>query len=240
MRLCFLSVTVLALAGCDQIGKKSPDPYECGDVGSRAHCYSLATLGDHTTGMRTTISIPTTLQGGNGFLNNEFWLSNYSGNEGWIELGYQANQYQLPKYFWAQLDPDTGVYTDHDIADIPESEFGSEVTFDVHQTGENAFQVSVDGPTTKFSTTTSLHLWNGAYGGSVKLGMEIAGTSGAVATLATFKHNTVYSDQFRPHEATEDDLPTEASQDEPPCAGWLEMPSALTPGGVFSTHCCTP
>jgi hypothetical protein len=61
----------------------------------------------------------------------------------------------------AVLDPDTALFTSHHIADIPAEEIGTSVTFDIHQTGEDTFVISVDGTKTHFSTTTVVNLWDG-------------------------------------------------------------------------------
>jgi hypothetical protein len=72
-------------------------------------------------------------------------LTNYSGNAGWIEIGYQVVTLQSPKYFWAVLDPDTGIIINHDIGTIPQEEFGTRVTLDIHQTAEDTFDVAIEG-----------------------------------------------------------------------------------------------
>lgn len=234
-------------------GQPSPQPYKCGDVGGFSHCYAIGGIGDHLTGFRTSIDVVTHFIGGNGFINNEFWLVNYGPAGGWLEVGYQANRVELPKYFWAVLDPDTQIYTQHDIGTIPHEEFGTRVTFDIHQTEDNTFLISVDGTFTHYSTTVVVHLWDQRYGGSVHLGQELAGTQGAQASLSTFVDNQIYDDTFHRRFSTEDDwkraayitTPYEAA-DKPPYGGWIQPPQKSQEpregnrGGAFTTYCCAP
>jgi hypothetical protein len=153
---------------------------------SRPVTATAPSIGDHLTRFRSTISVVDRFFGGDGFVNNEFWLVNYNGQGGWIELGYQASTYQLPKYFYAVLDPDTQTYISHDIAEIPQEELGTRVSFDVHQTADNTFVVSVERTKAHFSTSVTVHLWDATYGGYVNLGQELAGKRNAAANLAMF------------------------------------------------------
>lgn len=235
-----VSLALLALVGCTTpIGQVSPQGYSCGTP-STGHCYAIASVGDHLTGFRTTISVVSNLLGGDGFITNEFWLINYSGDNGWIELGYSAGKYELPKYFWARLDPDSHIYQSHDIVTIPQEEIGTRVTFDVHQTGEDTFVLSVEGGSTHFSTTVTANLWDGAYGGYAHVGQELEGSTGAVASLAMFVDNHVYDQSFNLHLATEADHALDEDVDKPPFGGWMQKPASDNQGGVFATHCCAP
>ena len=81
-------VTMLLLA-C-QLGGPSPQSYSCGDVSNLKHCYATGTLSNHLTGFRSTFTVRRMLPG-DGFVTNEFWLSHYSGNWAWIEIGYRIN-----------------------------------------------------------------------------------------------------------------------------------------------------
>jgi hypothetical protein len=219
-------------------GKPAPAPYTCGDV-TRGHCYSKAVIGDHLTGFRSTFTVVKDPRPGNGFVTNEFWLSNYSGTQAWIEIGYIQNTVEPLHYFWAVLDPDTTVFKRTRIADVPPSELGERVTFDIHQTAPGTFSLSVDGPTTKFATSVTVNLWSGMYGGYVDMGMELAGTDGATAPVATFVRNTVYDSTLHPRYARASDGAGE-SIGKPPYGGWLQTPTESPDGGVFITHCCSP
>jgi len=233
------SIGLTAVLACTQVGTVSPKPYSCGDL-QKSHCYGEVTVGNHATGFRTMISVVNSFQGGTGFLTNEFWIFPYDGNLSWIEIGYQASPTQLRKYFWATLDPTTSIFRSHDIGNVPTAEVGSEVTFDVHQTGEHQFALSVQGNVTHFDTTITVNLWDGTYGGYMNLGQELAGDSGAVGSLATFKNNQVYDGSLQPHFITDSEVVGSESQARPPFAGWLERPAMGNRGGVFSTWCCTP
>ena len=56
--------------------------------------------------------------------------------------------------------------------------------------------VSVDGSKTHFSTTVQVNLWDGVYGGHVEAGQELAGSTGAAASLVTFVDNQLYDQNF--------------------------------------------
>lgn len=233
-----LIVALGATLACGIGGKPAPAPYMCGDV-TRGHCYGMATVGDHLTGFRSTFTVVKELRPGNGFVTNEFWLKNYSGVVAWIEIGYMQNTVEQLHYFWAVLDPDTALFRSTMIADVPGAEFGERVTFDIHETAPSVFSLSVDGPTTKFATSVTVNLWVGTDGGYVDMGMELAGTDGAVAPVATFVNNTVYDSTFRPRYAKASDGSGETIG-KPPYGGWLQKPADSPDGGVFITHCCAP
>jgi len=75
--------------------------------------------------------------------------------------------------------------------------------------------------------------------GFAQLGQELAGSNGAVASLAMFVDNQVYDKSFRRRFATESDGPSE-DVNKPPHGGWMQIPAAGNQGGVFSTYCCAP
>ena len=238
----FLSLGLFAalLSSCSSSlgGSSSPQKYNCGDL-THGHCYSEGTLGPRLTGFRTTMTVANKFIPGKGFVNNEFWLENTDGNWGWIEIGYEANPVQLTKYFWALLNPETGIYQSHDIGTIPQGEFGTRVTFDVHQTADSTFAISVDGTVTHFQTTAVVPLWAGNFGGAINLGTELAGDSGASASLAEFVDNQVYDQKFRMRFADSTDNPSE-DVGKPPFGGWMQKPATGNRGGVFATYCCVP
>ena len=235
-----ISLVSILLSACEDSlgGQQSPQNYSCGDV-SRGHCYAESFLGDHLTGFRSTFTVVGRFLAGDGFITNEFWLNNYNGTNGWIEIGYQANGIDSPKYFWAVLDPDTGFFKKYDIGPIPQEEMGTRVDFDIHQIAEDVFIISIEGTKTHFSTTVDINLWDGTYGGYAVLGQELAGSKGAVASLAEFVHNQVYDKNFKRRFATEIDSSSEKI-DKPPYGGWLQKPAAGIEGGTFSTYCCAP
>src|SRR5262249_41294443 len=152
-----------------------------------------------------------------------------------IEIGYETNTVELPKYFWAVLDPDTGIFINHNIDTIPQEEVSTRVTFDIHQIAEDTFAISVDGNKTHYSTSVTVNLWNGVYGGYVHIGQELSGSKDAVASLAMFVENQVYDSNFHPHYARETDQPHDETLDKPPYGGWMQKPAQGNNGGVFST-----
>jgi hypothetical protein len=219
-------------------GRQSPQKYNCGTVSSFGHCYSEGILGPYLTGFRTTLDVAGSFQGGNGFVNNEVWLRNNEGNEGWLEIGYDANQFERTKYFWAVLDPETGLYRSHDIGPIPQSEFGTRVVLDIHQIADSTFAMSLIGNQTVFRDTVRVNLWEASYGGTVTVGQELAGDSGAVASSAEFVETQVYDNTFRMRFASDIDHASEVVA-KPPYGGWLQKPAAGNKGGVFITYCCS-
>jgi len=234
-----LLLVAASFLSCDLLlGKPAPHGYACGDL-SGSHCYSNGFVGDHLTGFSTKVTVAGTFQPGNGLITNEFWLNNYSGNRGWIELGYKGVVGEVPHYFWAQMDPADFAFTFTDIAVVPQAEVGTQVTFDVHQTGTDTFLLSIDGAVTRWSRSITLGLWPGTSGGTVTLGQELGGTDGGQASLALFADNRVYDQAFVPHFASGSDFPGQKI-DGPPYGGWLQVPDAGNAGGVFSTYCCAP
>jgi hypothetical protein len=242
--LCCAGWTLVLGCSSSLGGQPSPTPYHCGTAAA-GHCYAEAFLGSHATGFRTTVTVANRFLPGDIFITNEFWLTNYNGNNGWIEIGYQYQRYLEERYFWAQLDPDTTNFTSHEIAPVPAEDIGTRVTIDVHQIGDNQFQLSLESGSMSFTMPINLHLWDGTYGGTVKVGTELAGSTGAQASLAEFVDNQVYDTSFQRHFVTE--LAGPDSIDSPPYGGWLQQPSDAagadgggSPGGVFSTYCCAP
>jgi hypothetical protein len=246
----FAILLAMPFSACDSSlkGDLAPHNYSCGTSTISTHCYSVGRLGDHLTGFRSTFTVVANILPGDGFVTNEFWLANDSSVDGWIEVGYIAGRFELPKYFYAIKDPDnTPLLMPYDIGlgPIPQDEINTRVVFDIHQTAEDTFAIAVDGTTTHFSTTVQVNLWNGSEGGYAQLGQELAGSMNAVASFAMFVDNQVYDQSFQRHFATESNghhpmgSPSEEVS-QPPFGGWLELPAAGNQGGVFSTYCCAP
>lgn len=243
-------VLLLAVAVACNAGKPAPFPYACGDV-TRGHCYTYATIGQRITGFRTIVTISGSLAPGNGFVTNEFWLKNYSGAVGWIELGYISNGVEPLHYFYAIVNPATGIFRQTTISTIPREDIEGRVTLDVHQIAPNEFEISVNGPATQFSTTENVSLWSGSEGGYVDVGMELAGTTGAYASITMFVKNQVYDTRHRRRFAAGSDGYGVTTHN-PPYGEWLQSPAAsptaspaASPvagpeGGTFITYCCAP
>jgi hypothetical protein len=238
----YLALLVAMLLLACQLGGPSPQSYSCGTVSSSAHCYAKGTIGDHLTGFRSTFTVVGRILPGDGFITNEFWLINYEGVNGWIEIGYQSKTNEPTQYFWAELDPDTAYFTKYYIDPIPQEEIDTRVVFDIHQTGEDTFDISIDGSKTHFSKTVHINLWDRADGGYVNLGQELAGSKNAEASFAMFVDNQVYDNRFRRRFATDNDKPRIDPVGKPPYGGWLQTPTSKADnrGGVFSTYCCAP
>jgi len=244
--LFLLILVTILISDCNTSlgGRSSPQNYKCGDFRA-GHCYVTGSLGnigpsgEHLTGFRSTISVVGNISPGQGFITNEFWLISSQETIGWIEVGYIVSAHELLHYFWAVLDPDTHIFTRHEIGAVPKGEIGTRVTFDIHEISEDNFVISIDGSITHFSTTTQVNLWDGNHGGHIDLGMELAGSNGAVSSFAEFVENKVYDNKISqlPRFANESDSPSE-SIGQPPYGGWLQKPAAGNYGGVFSTYCC--
>jgi hypothetical protein len=102
LRFLLLLIAVFTVAcneECNLSGQPAPQPYACGSVTS-GHCYAHFTMGDHIVGFRTEMTVRNRFISGNGLMTNEFWLVNYQGVNGWIELGYLNNGHTPPYYFW--------------------------------------------------------------------------------------------------------------------------------------------
>jgi hypothetical protein len=254
-RAFLLILLAMLLAACESSlgGNPAPQKYSCGDH-LDGHCYAVGRIGNriggrlsgHLTGFRSTITVVGRFVPGDGLVTNEFWLvnDNDGGVVGWIEVGYVLDRFEqppMPKYVLAVKDPDFGALVIHDIGfgPIPQEEINTGVVFDIHQTAEDTFVVSVDGSKTHFSETVHANLWDGTKGGFVQLGQELQGTSGVVASFATFVDNQVYDQHFQRRFATEGDGPSE-EVGKPPYGGWMQLPTAGKQGGVFSTYCCAP
>lgn len=241
MKLTLLPLCVaIILLSCktQYAGRQSTQSYTCGNT-HNGHCYSEATLGDHFTGFTTTMSVVKNFHGGDGFITNEFWLSNYNGVNGWIEVGVSSTEISGGngnEYFYAFLDPETALFHHFTISPVPDDEIGSRVVLDVHQIADNTFSVSVKGSKTNFTNTIQVHLWDGFYGGSIKIGQELAGSNGAQASLTEFVENKFYKGSTLRY-VDELNLPSE-SIGQPPYGGWLEKPTSTNKGGIYSTYCC--
>jgi hypothetical protein len=239
VRLVLAAVALAAMAGCNLLGgAPAAEPYKCGDYTGN-HCYATGTLGSHVTGFRTTITVASNFRPGDGFLTNEFWLNNFTGVKAWLEVGYKTDTAGRLDYFWGILDPTTAMFTAHELGVVPAEEVGTPVVFDIHQTADGEFLVSVEGSVTHVSRQVSVQLWSGASGGWVSLGQELAGKQGAQAALTTFTHNQVYDAAFTRRPVGAVDRPSE-SADAPPFGGWLLTPDGGNVGEVFATHCCAP
>jgi hypothetical protein len=177
---------------------------------------------------------------GDGFVTNEIWLRNYTGVSSWIELGYTQDPRPL-HYFWAQSD-ETGLFTPHDLGDIPPEEFDTPVTFSIHQLQPGQFEVRIDGTRTHFTTATHVALWSGTDGGYAEIGQELSGTTGANAHLAVFDHNRALSRNSQWSWFTNPNItnPAATTEGKPPYGEWLALPATdASEGGVSSTHCCS-
>lgn len=228
-----------AFLSCDLLSSLGgrPGAYQCGDF-TGDHCYAEASVGDHATGFQTTITVAGVFEAGDGLITNELWLRNYTGGQGWIELGYKHELNGTLQYFWGRKDPATADFSFENIGPVPAAEVGTPVTFDVHQTGTDTFLLSIDGGVTRWSKPLTLALWSNASGGYVLLGMELGGRDGGQASLAMFVDNKVYDTAFHPRFANAGDFPGQTIHG-PPYGGWLQWPDAGQ-GGVFSTRCCAP
>jgi hypothetical protein len=230
------AVIVFALAGCTGSGT-SPTPYSCGTP-STDHCYAELIIGTTDVpggilGFRTSIGV-NSVNGGDGFINEEFWLLSTSGCRCWIETGYQESENLGYYYFWAETVP-PGVYgPSHDLGPVAPGDFGGSATFDVQQTGPQSFAITVTTPTASYAATSSnSYLSDPANSGFVEMGQELQGSTGASAGYVFFQDNMEFSGGHWGY------IPGgQLDIGAPPYGGWLDPPSSADPGGIFFTECC--
>jgi hypothetical protein len=198
-------------------------------------------VGSHIFGFRTQIKIIEHGNPGNGFITNEFWLLNYSGHNSWIELGYMDDRFSPELQYFFAVNDETGIFTNTIIGYVPKEEIGRVVTFSVHQLSrEDRFRISVNGPITRFSTVTDVHMWPGEEGGHVEMGQELAGTTGAKASVAIFDQNFVYVRNAGWQPLVEPLEGPFLAVSRPPFGEWLWPPTMFSrEGGLFATRCCT-
>jgi hypothetical protein len=258
LRLTLISAAIF-LVSCP--GQVSPNPYSCGTP-SGGHCYSIAltALGranagsctaDNSSaifGYRSSIGVVTNgMTPGNLFFNNEMWLKSHTG-PGWIEAGYMDDAFLGELYFWAENDNSTGIYVNHFLSNIPQSDFGNNALVQIFNNGpdrntSSSFTVSIQNVSTNFQTTTNNPLWNSPptpWAAEINFGQELAGTNGASASAVFFLNNS-WMDSNGVWRLQTLDMASQV--DQPPFGGWVQTPcdtaqSGQPQGGAFVTYCC--
>jgi len=255
-------ILTFCLLGCPP-GQLSPTGYSCGNL-SGGHCYSEAELihgaatvpqqctvdpTSHIFGYRTSISVTDGMHSGDGFIDDEMWLTARDG-PGWIEAGYMDDTVLGEHYFWAENDEITGIFVSHSLQAVPQADVGSYVAVEIFATGSDlttstSFTVNIRGVATNFSQTGITNaMWSASTDqfAEVHLGQELAGSQGALANDAFFVNNSWMDSggHWRLQSAT-----TTSSVDQPPYGGWVQDPcssaqSSAPNGGTFLTRCCTP
>lgn len=246
------TMIVLAFAACG--GSTLPGGYKCGDV-SAGHCYGetygvghllLVTPAEQLYGLygfSTSVLVASTLDGGDGFIDNEFWLRSYN-CYCWVEVGY----WNLG-YFVAEQRPD-GKFYKLNLFAMSAADVNQYAVLDIHAIGaigSSVFSVSISNKATSFVTTvtdnamwrTQTSWWTDGYSyGFVEMGQELAGTNGAAASFVFFAFNRWYDSNGVSQYLVGGS--GDVSYAAPPYAGWLVLPTALSDqGGLFWTECCT-
>jgi hypothetical protein len=219
--------------------------YDCGDY-QTDHCYSVFRFGgsdcgtpvylDCIQGFRTQLDI-VKLHGGNGFVDNEMWLANNNGKIGWVEAGYSTNPQDigLPFYFWGQDEPSTGIFNEGYLGPVADSDFGKGAGLMIQYAGQNHFEVVVDVQgVIRYQLFPQNSMWTEEGRGSIQVGMELAGKSGADSPVAFFAGNSWIDRKKIVHTLTFD---APVQHDNPPYGNWGDWPSQM-PGGTFFTICC--
>jgi hypothetical protein len=263
--LAIAAVAVLAssLSGCPP-GQPAPNGYSCGTLSS-GHCYSeaMSTFGasstplqqcandgaSHIFGYRTSISITSGMNPGDGFIDDEMWLTAENG-PGWIEAGYTDEYFFGQHYFWAENDETTGIFVNHDLQSVPAEDDGSYAVVEIFATGPDltkpsSFTVNIRSIATNFSQTDIVNaMWTPGPDrfAEVNFGQELAGTNGALANDVFFVNNSWMDNagHWRLQSA-----PGVSTVDMPPYGGWVQdgcssAQSSGPNGGTFLTRCCTP
>jgi hypothetical protein len=250
------------LSGCPP-GQTPPGGYSCGTLSS-GHCYSetLFFLGkaapsqqcavdqkSNIFGYRTSISVTSGMNPGDGFIDDEIWMRAENG-PGWIEAGYMDDTVFGEHYFWAENDEVTGIFVNHDLQSVPAADSGNYAVVEIFATGPdltmaNSFTVNIRSMTTNFSQTgINNAMWSGGPDrfAEVNFGQELAGSKGALANDVFFVNNSWMDSagHWRLQSA-----PTATAVDMPPFGGWVQDPcmsaqSSGPNGGTFLTRCCTP
>ena len=82
-------------------------------------------------------------------------------------------------------------------------------------------------------------MWQGREYGSVTIGQELAGTTGAAAPMALFLYNRLF-EQIGGQGGHFENVDSSVSENAPPYGGWLATPPTSDNGGSFFTQCCLP
>jgi hypothetical protein len=229
---------LLCLPACNS-GQPSPAGYNCGTP-QAGHCYAIASLSDsgQINGYKTEILVSANTNPGDGFLTHEMWLDTFGPYSNWIEAGYTTDWVLGSHYFWAENTGPSGLFINHDLGMIPQSDYGMYVNVAILNMGGDDFRILVRTPTVTFDQTTTNAMWQGRGYGYVNIGTELQGSRGASATSVLFLNNGWFDINHVFHFEA---INFAITQDKPPYAGYLSEPSETNSnGGTFLTECCLP
>jgi hypothetical protein len=240
-RPLLMLLTLLALADCSN--------YNC-DPEGLSHCYGVAQVPVRDLeSFGTFVDVGRGLNPGDGVLTNEIWLVDFFSNGCsvnnicWVEVGYilddKYRHFGLdPHFVWAERAPN-GVYHEHALGRVPDNYLGRKVLLVIRKTGPDTWEASVHPPA-EFEgdpVLAGLSLSNAMAPHRVHIGMEMVGTSGAVAEPVTFTGHAfkVTTSPFI-FILSADGV---VRSDNPPRGTWLSPPSARASSGpTFQTQCC--
>ncbi|MEN3308937.1 MAG: hypothetical protein V7603_5139 [Micromonosporaceae bacterium] len=246
--LAVLSGVVLAMLGCGT-GKPAPSPYACGTP-SAGHCYGT-TLGPPAQGRPTggSMLMNTLTVDGSGrgdlFFTDEMWLDEgFNDIRAWVEAGQIYDLLGL-RYFWAQLrvapnrDPLENTFTSYSLGPVTATDATAGTTVGIRRTAPDAFAVRILASGSSYSAQTVNHMWTRTKDfGSLTIGLELAGTTGAFAQPVSMQPRW-WDTAGALHEWS---LPVASSPDPPQAdppihVGWLLPPGPQ--GAIWLTSCCT-
>jgi hypothetical protein len=237
-----LTIVALALPGCQSAGTTAA-PYSCGTPQTDNHCYAQAEFLTTSApggirGWRTNIYITNQMGPGDGFIDDEFWLDDTYGIQGWVEVGYFSGVFStlsVPYYGWGMRATD-GIFQSSFFGQVQDADFGNYATFEIQQTDPDDFAVTVTTPTKTYTTVASNSILSDPSNpGFVNMGQELAGSSGAEAGYVLFLDSAAYSGGtwgYYPGPLAETTL------QQPPYGGWVATPAPGNQGGAFFTECC--
>jgi hypothetical protein len=229
--------------------------YSCGNP-QTGHCYAYVNwqeqpeyYGVYMDLLQVAMNCPS---GCGGFLNNEMWLADYQTRacaangfgSCWVEAGFHAfDGGGNPIYFWADARPlSSNTYNNHFLnqADLADFEHFM-IIQDARNGAQGVFQIWIynDSHSVLFQGTSTS---NNMSPNAINMGSELAGTSGASASLGQFQRNIFAVKPLGPEfvfwynrETDEGTVTSNA----PPNGSWLIDPSLPSPeGGIFTTNCC--
>ena len=196
------------------------------------HCYGTQWWGG-ANGADTRITLHST-SGGNGFVNNEMWLSNLTY---WVEAGVKSDTRFNPPdssvFFWADNRPNGGGYAEHYSIILTGGDWSKPNTLTrITRSGTSNWNVSVnDGYTSLTGTSTN----NNISISYIMIGMEVYGNANAAAPVNHFTDNRWLNGSNFQYQGN-DGVNTEVYL--PVSAGWTTDPLHSSTGGDWYT--CIP
>jgi len=230
--------------------------YACGGP-QDGHCYGIARFhvvdlgGSDFQSFSTTIDA-VALLGGNGEINDEFWVKQQLGprncgedpNICWVEVGLSAGACTFPAnethVFWADNRPFGNGYVCHDMGPLQHNEFGQPafLLIRVNPSDPSDYDVAVLVCAAQFAQCQPRWLVgqstnNAMAPDTIDMGMELSGSTGAAAPGTTFSGTMVTVSGISKFL----DIDGVVGANPPINAGWDSRPGSGN-GGSFRTSCC--